>query len=395
MMRILYVYGKATTKDIVRVLRKLKYQVEEYSEKQENSVLNDEMIERLVKYINLHKITHLMTISLLYNVAVAAYKTGIKYVSIIWDSPYLKMYTPFGKLPNCWFSVFDKLDYKEFKEAGYPHILYQPLSVCKSDVVKWNAKKRLNGKYREDIAFVGSIYDHNPYDQVMGSFPPEIHSYFAGIFEESAFKWDGVNRLYGKTSPEMLKYMQILNPQFKIENTFDISDERYFETVFLSRKIANIERTCVLNMLAEYFDVAFYTYKDEDHSQLVNVRIMPPVPTGEETSLLYAGTKINLNISIKGIEGGTPLRVMEIMGAGGFTMTNYCEETLELFEENKEIVVFKTPEELVEKAAYYLEHDEERERIADAGRRKVLQCYTYERKLKQLMDWVEGSEAKD
>lgn len=389
-MKILYVYGKASTRDVVKVMRKLKYTLEEYSEKQENSVLNDEMIERLKKYIVTHKITHLMTISLIYNVAMAAYETGIKYISIIWDSPYIKLYTPFGRMENCWFSVFDKLDYKEFKETGISHIIYQPLSVCKSDVVKWDVKRRLNGKYTEDVAFVGSIYDNNPYDLSMGGFPPEIHNYFSSIFEEAAFKWDGINRVYGKTSKEMLRYMELINPDFKLDNPYDISDERYFETVFLTRKIANIERTCVLNMLAEYFHVSFYTNSTEDHSQLVNVDVKPPVEVGEAASYVYAGTKINLNISIKGIEGGTPQRIMEIMGAGGFMLTNYCVETLELFEENKEIVTFKTPEELVEKTAYYLEHDKEREQIAEAGRRKVLQCYTYEKKLKQLMDWVEG-----
>ena len=71
-------------------------------------------------------------------------------------------------------------------------------------------------------------------------------------------------------------------------------------------------------------------------------------------------------------------------------LTNYCAETAELFEEDREIVMFKTPEELVEKAAYYLTHEKEREEIARAGRRKVLNCYTYEKKLKQLMKWVEG-----
>ena len=52
--------------------------------------------------------------------------------------------------------------------------------------------------------------------------------------------------------------------------------------------------------------------------------------------------------------------------------------------------MFRTPEELLEKAEYYLAHDKEREQIAKSGCEKVLSCYTYEKKLKQLMDWVEG-----
>ena len=81
---------------------------------------------------------------------------------------------------------------------------------------------------------------------------------------------------------------------------------------------------------------------------------------------------------------------MDILGAGGFVLTNYCEETAKLFEEDREIVMFRTPEELMEKTAYYLVHDREREQIAAAGCRKVLQCYTYEKKLRRLMKWVEG-----
>ena len=100
--------------------------------------------------------------------------------------------------------------------------------------------------------------------------------------------------------------------------------------------------------------------------------------------------KINLNISLKGVEGGTPQRVIDIMGAGGFVLTNYCEETAALFKEDKEIVMFKTPEELFEKVEYYLQHNEEREQIAKAGHDKVLECHTYEKKLEKLLSWVEG-----
>ena len=54
--------------------------------------------------------------------------------------------------------------------------------------------------------------------------------------------------------------------------------------------------------------------------------------------------------------------------------------------------MYRTPEELIEKAEYYLVHDEEREAIAKAGRDKVLRCYTYRKKLKELIEWVEGEE---
>lgn len=388
-MKILYVYGMSTAEDIPYNLRKLGYKVEVYPHVQQNSVLSDEEIDKLTAYVKKHRISHLMSTHLIYNLAVAAHQTGIKYVSVIWDAPYLKLYTPFGRLDNCWFSVFDKLDYERFKEDGIPHVMYQPLAVNKYDILKWNAKRKLGGNYFNELCFLGRLYEENLYDDNVSKIPEQMQWYFTSIFEEAAFKWDGENRVYGKTSGEILKYIKLVSPEFELDNIYDIEDVRYFEVQYLIRKIANIERICTLNVLAEQFPISFYTDSKTDPEQLGNVKIMPPVLPGEATAIIFAGSKINLNISLKGIEGGTPQRIMDILGAGGFVLTNYCAETAELFEEDKEIVMFKTPEELVEKAAYYLAHDKEREEIANAGHRKVMSCYTYDKKLKALMEWVE------
>lgn len=388
-MKILYIYGMSRTKDLVHAMRSLGYEVEEYPQRQENSVLDDEEIGRLADYIRERQITHLMSIHLIYNLAVAAYQTGVKYVSVIWDAPYIKIYTPFGKLDNCWFSVFDKLDYERFMRDAIPHVMYQPLAVNADDVRKWNVKEKLGGTYINEVSFIGSLYADNLYDKTLHQIPARIQDYFTSIFEEAAFRWDGVNRVYGKTSPEILEYLKLAYPDFQLNNVYDIEDVKYFETQYLIKKIANIERICVLNALSEEFPVTFYTYRSVDRSKLPKVKIMPPVEPGEAISIIYAASKINLNISLKGIEGGTPQRIMDIAGAGGFVLTNYCSETAELFEEDKELVMFRTPEELIEKTAYYLSHDEEREQIAAAGQKKVLSCYTYEKKMKELLEWVE------
>lgn len=391
-MRILYVYGMAETKDIPVTLRQMGYRVEEYSKVQENSILNDDETDAIVAYVKRHRITHLMSIHLIYNLALAAYKAGIKYVSVIWDAPYIKIFSPFGRMTNCWFSVFDKLDQERFRSAGIPHTLYQPLAVNKRDVLLWTrkARKKLEGKYINDICFVGSLYEDNLYDERVRNMPPVIVDYFNSIFEEAAFHWDGVNRIYGKTNGDILRYMGMLNPEFQVDNRLDVEDASLFEIMYLVRKIANIERIATLSTLSELYHVTLHTTSKVEKEQLGNVEVRLPVRPGEDAAVVYMGSKINLNISLKGIEGGTPQRVIDIMGAGGFVLTNYCEETAELFEEDKEIVMFKTPEQLFEKVEYYLQHEEEREQIAQAGHNKVIECYTYEKKLKKLLEWVEG-----
>ena len=389
-MKILYVYGMEQTKDIIYNLHKLGYDAEEYPRKQEPSMLDDEEMEKLTAYVKKHRITHLMSIHLIYNLAYVAYRTGTKYVSIIWDAPYIKLYTPFGRMDNCYFSVFDKLDYERFQKAEIPHVLYQPLAVNQDNIRRWNLKEKLKGKYRDDISFVGSLYDSNSYDRELSGMPQYLQNYFISIFEEAAFHWDGINRVYGKTDGVILEHIRKVIPGFDLDNKYDIDDIKFFEILYLIRKIANIERTCVLNTLGEAFPVTLYTNAGTDTAMLPSVKVMPPVQPGLSLLTVYACSRINLNISLKGIEGGTPQRVMDIIAAGGFILTNYCAETAELFEEDKEIVMFRSPEELMEKADYYLSHDEEREKIVRAGYEKVLNCYTYEKKLKQLMEWVEG-----
>ena len=176
-------------------------------------------------------------------------------------------------------------------------------------------------------------------------------------------------------------------------NLFDIPDSVYFENGYVTRKIANIERICALNLLAEKYPVTLYTTSVTAKQRLHGVKIMPPICSEQDLHNTFRSSKINLNISLKGIEGGTPQRIMDIMGAGGFVLTNYCPETADLFQEDKEIVMFRTPEELLEKADYYLKHDKEREEIAQNGHVKVMQRYTYTEKIKKLLAWVEGAES--
>ena len=391
-MKILYVYGLSTEKNIVQTLRKLQCDVMEYPEVQDTSNMDEEKINALVAYVKEHGITHLMSIHLIYNVAVGAYWAGIKYISVIWDAPYLKAYTVMGTLDNIWYSAFDKLDAERMRQGGCPHVMYQPLSVNRENILAWKKRFLAKRRYIHDISLIANLYEDNAYDRCLDLLPENMQAYFRSIFEEAAFKWDGVNRVYGKTGQEILEYMKLVSPTLKINNPYNVEDVRYFEAMYLIRKLANIERVCVLNLLAEDHDVYLYTYSEVDETLMPKVHRRPPVQVGEATSFIYAGTKINLNIALKGIEGGTTQRIMDIMGAGGFVLTNYCEETAELFEEDKEIVMFRTPEELIQKVDYYLEHEEEREQIARAGHEKAMNDYTYEKKIKRLLDWVTEDE---
>ena len=65
-------------------------------------------------------------------------------------------------------------------------------------------------------------------------------------------------------------------------------------------------------------------------------------------------------------------RCFEIPAAGAFLFCPYTKDLANIFEEGKEIVFYYNKADFVEKIKYYLEHDNERMRIAEAGRKKVI-----------------------
>jgi len=78
-------------------------------------------------------------------------------------------------------------------------------------------------------------------------------------------------------------------------------------------------------------------------------------------------------------------RVFEVSACGGFLMTGKSDDDIsEYYVPGKEIVVFDGQSDLIEKCRYYLSHDEERGKIAEAGYERTLRDHTYEQRFKEM-----------
>lgn len=108
-----------------------------------------------------------------------------------------------------------------------------------------------------------------------------------------------------------------------------------------------------------------------------------------EMPLVFHHSKINLNITLRSIQNGIPLRAMDIMGAGGFLLTNYQNDFNYHFIDGEDYVSFFTPTDMLDKIEYYLAHDKERQKIAESGWKKICNEHTYEKKLQEILDIVE------
>jgi len=73
-------------------------------------------------------------------------------------------------------------------------------------------------------------------------------------------------------------------------------------------------------------------------------------------------------------------------------LTNYQAEIPYYFTEGEDLVCFDGVEDLKEKVAYYLAHDEERMRIAENGYRKVKEYHTYVRRINEMLHIIEETD---
>lgn len=101
-----------------------------------------------------------------------------------------------------------------------------------------------------------------------------------------------------------------------------------------------------------------------------NLDIVGHLLRGEDYSKALQAFRISLCFLRKMNFDKQTTRSVEIPACGGFMLAERTDEHLAIFEEGKEAVYFSSNEELLEKCRYYLEHEEERNSIAMAGRER-------------------------
>ena len=137
-------------------------------------------------------------------------------------------------------------------------------------------------------------------------------------------------------------------------------------------------------MLSDSFNVDMYTGSDTSSMPHINNRGF--AKSLEEMPLIFNNSKINLNITAKSIRSGLSLRVFDVLGCGGFLITNYQAELPEFFEIGKDLVAYESMEDLKSKCDYYLKHEDERMEIANNGYETVKKLHTYDTRLIQMID---------
>ena len=305
---------------------------------------------------------------------------GVRYIAWCYDNPLnvVKIEETLGNPVNYVF-LFDRLQYLKYKRMGFDTVYHLPLGVNRKRMEALTVSKAERQRYAAEVALVGKLYE----SQLPEIMEP-LNDYTKGFLEALMKVQLSISGSYLLDDCISEALVQEINRQYlEQEPNTQVRMSREALSYAMASEVTRRDRILLLSLCGKRFDTRLYSYQNSDI--IKNVKKYPAVDYYTEMPKVFACSKINLNPSLRIIQTGIPLRAFDIMGAGGFLLSNHQEELLELFENEKEIVVYESMEDAVDKIAFYLKHEEIREKIALKGKQKTLREHSLQNRLETIL----------
>lgn len=387
-MKVLfYRYGSICEPDMLNALKKAGLEVFEITDEILNKKITDaERISLVEQVIKPQDVVFVFSINFYPSISEICKLYNTLYLFWTVDSPVPELFSKSIMNPTNRAFLFDKAQYNAIEKYNHDLVNYLPLAsaVERFDECIAGVTDEEQVKFSSDISFVGSLYiEKDPIARLEG-LSDYTKGYLSALTEASLgiFGYYPVKDALNETV--ISDVMKAAGDRFykNIASVTNI-DSYVVSHSYMAYHIAAIERVRTINKLAEYFNVDLYTRSDI--SMLKGVNIKGGVKTLDEMPKVFNLSKINLNMTMRAIETGLPLRIFDIMGCGGFLMTNYQSELEEYFVIGKDLEAYSSIEELIDKCAYYLEHEDERKAIALNGYELVKNNHSYFHRLRSML----------
>lgn len=386
MKLLFYRYGSICEPDIIDGFEELGHTILEITTEITNKSLTpQESIQIVSDTLLEHPVDFVFSINFFPFLSEVCNIFKLPYLCWTVDSPVMELFATSITHPWNRIFLFDRAQYDEISPLNPGHVFHLPLAVNirqKQNRIR-SASASMHSKFTSDISFVGSLYTEKcPYDRLTNP-PAYLLGYLNGLMEAQI-------RIYGAFIIEELLTDEIVE-EFKahLPGFFTypfasyLTDKQTAAQLYIGNKISALERLRVMELLSERFSVDLYTASDTSALPHINNRGL--AKTLEEMPVIFHNSKINLNITSKSIRSGLPLRIFDILGCGGFVLTNFQPELPEIFVPGEDLVYYENLEDLADKADYFLHHDAERREIAENGFAAIQKYHTYPIRLEQML----------
>ena len=308
---------------------------------------------------------------------------AVPYISWTYDNPHVMLYSQTIINPCNIIYVFDKELYMQFYKAGVSTVRYMPLAANTERLDAITGSASDIQPYSYDVSFVGSLYleRHNYYDQMRDALPDYAKGYLDALIA-AQLKIQGYSFIEETLTPVISDLYQALPMAVQPGGMETL--EYLYANYIINRRITTVERIDLLDAVAQDHIVDLFTYYKD--FELPNLRNHGPVDYSTEMPKVFRRSRINLNITLRGIQSGVPLRAFDIMGSGGFLLSNFQADFLDFFVPGEDFVYYEDKDDLRREIDYYLKHEDERMAIARNGHDKVAAGHTYRHRVREMLE---------
>ena len=340
---------------------------------------DDSFLSHMNRTYNMNHYDFVFSINYWPLLSVLCQEHSLPYISWCYDNPLnvrnieLTLGNPVNKL-----YCFDKKQAQGYIDAGFTNVYHLPLGINAKRLSKISVTSPQCNRYHAEVSFVGKLYE-SATDWILS----HIDDYHKGFLQAVI---NAQSNLYGAYLIDQVitdEYMNDLNHVFIRDASIQEFTLKKEELIYaLSCEVTRRERIILLTLCGSRFQTHFYSYNE---SSIINgVHKHSSVDYKTEMPYIFAASKINLNPSLCAIQTGIPLRALDIMGCGGFLLSNYQEELDELFCNGQDCVLYESMEDAIAKIRYYLSHEDIRSQIALNGRRRTFENHDMRDKLQFL-----------
>lgn len=392
-------WGSACEPGLIRNIQKCGDECVVFAEKMADYHADGVFSERLIRLIHSERVEAVVSYDYFPLLSIICDINHLPYAAWIYDCP---QYTLYSKtIGNEWnyLFCFDKWLASYLEALGARHVYPMALgsdvegfrSVLeqeKGSDGRYNGGKEIHGRkaFQGDISFVGSLYEKYAGRLWEKGISGYCRGYLEGVIEAQKRVY-GYNMI-GEVLPEALCEEIVDKLDLRLSKMY-YQDSRQMAADAVNYEISYRERMQVLALLGKKHRIMLYSVSPlTEEFKSLKIEKREYVDYETQMPLVFRYSKINLNITSKTIPSGIPQRVFDIMACGGFCMTNYQPEIAEAFTDGEDIVMYESMEDMLKKAAYYLEHDDERMRISQAGYRKVCREFSLDGRWRQIRELI-------
>ncbi len=390
-MKILMLTWKSFgNEDILCAFRELGHSVVEYPFVDDKEPDNTNAVKAFANKIRTELVEGVFSFNYFPLVALACKEEEIPYFSWIYDSPYVRLYHYSVASPTNRIFVFDSSIYFEFARAGINTVHYLPMAANTdrlNRMMDWEMFEKTKWKNEKPISFIGSLYtEKHQFYQRLTNISPYTRGYLEGLMaaQKNVYGYNFIQDAL-KDNPNIVSDMQKSLPMKTGYDSVE-SIEYLFAQYVVNRQITAIERQEYLSEISKMYGLDLYT--PDKGIKMEGCVNHGPVDYYDMAPYVFKKAKINLNISLRSIISGIPLRGFDIMGAGGFLLTNFQNDFMEHFVPGEDFVYYESKKDMLEKIDYYLMHESERAAIAQNGLNKIMKSHTYKHRVEEMLEYL-------